>query len=208
IAIVIVANDLRIRRFTPMAERVLNLIPTDIGRPISHIKPNIDCPQLEQLISEAVDRVVPQETEVQDRQGNWYSLRIRPYKNVDNRIDGAVLSLFDVNSARLHEREIGQARQYTRAVFEAALHPMVMLDSTHAVRTANQQFVDLLGMRRTEVENRDFFTLLDGGFDTPALRAAVEQPAGNGELVIRPEIPHAGEKRLRVSVRQVDGSAA
>jgi two-component system CheB/CheR fusion protein len=55
IAIVMIAQDLRIRRFTPMAERVLNLIPTDIGRPISDIKPNIDCPDLEKLIAEAVD---------------------------------------------------------------------------------------------------------------------------------------------------------
>ena len=52
IAIVIVARDLRIRRFTPMAERVLNLIPADIGRPIGHIKPNIDCPDLEARIHE------------------------------------------------------------------------------------------------------------------------------------------------------------
>jgi two-component system CheB/CheR fusion protein len=50
IGIVIVANDLRIRRFTPMAERVLNLLPGDVGRPIGHIRPNIDCPDLEEKI--------------------------------------------------------------------------------------------------------------------------------------------------------------
>jgi len=49
IAIVIVTIDLRIRRFTPMAEKILNLIPGDVGRPIGNIKPNIDCPDLEQL---------------------------------------------------------------------------------------------------------------------------------------------------------------
>lgn len=95
IAIVMVAADLRIRRFTPMAEKVLNLIPTDIGRPISDIKPNIDCGDLEKLITEAIDTVTIQEREVQDRHGNRFSLRIRPYKNVENRIDGAVLALFD-----------------------------------------------------------------------------------------------------------------
>ena len=52
-----VASDLRIRRFTPMAEKVLNLIPTDIGRPISDIKPNIDCSELENLIIECIDTV-------------------------------------------------------------------------------------------------------------------------------------------------------
>jgi two-component system CheB/CheR fusion protein len=100
IAIVMVAADLRVRRYTPMAEKVLNLIPTDIGRPISDIKPNIDCPDLEGLITEAIDSVTIKEREVQDRNGTWYSLRIRPYKNVENRIDGAVLALFDIDSSR------------------------------------------------------------------------------------------------------------
>ena len=90
-----VASDLKIRRFTPMAEKVLNLIPTDVGRPISDIKPNIDCGDLEKLITEAIDSVTIKERQVSDRSGNRYSLRIRPYKNVENRIDGAVLALFD-----------------------------------------------------------------------------------------------------------------
>jgi two-component system CheB/CheR fusion protein len=97
IAIVMVSNDLRIRRFTPMAEKVLNLIATDIGRPIGDIKPNIDYPDLEKLIAEAVDTMTIQEREVQDRNGNRLQLRIRPYKNVENRIDGAVLALFEMD---------------------------------------------------------------------------------------------------------------
>ena len=110
IAIVMVAGDLRIRRFTPMAEKVLNLIPTDVGRPISDIKPNIDCPDLEQLIAEAVDTVTIKEREVQDRHGNWFSLRIRPYKNVENRIDGAVLALFDIDSTKRLEAQMTASR--------------------------------------------------------------------------------------------------
>ena len=97
VAIVIVSNDLRIRRFTPMAERILNLIPSDIGRVIGQIKPNIDCPDLDRLIVECIDSVTPTERDVQDGQGRWYSLRIRPYKSLDNKIDGAVLALFDVD---------------------------------------------------------------------------------------------------------------
>jgi two-component system CheB/CheR fusion protein len=99
IAIVMVTNDLRIRRFTPMAERVLNLIPTDIGRPIGDIKPNIDCADLEQFIADAIESVTIKERECRDRNGNPYLLRVRPYKSVENRIDGAVLVLFDMSEA-------------------------------------------------------------------------------------------------------------
>jgi two-component system CheB/CheR fusion protein len=96
IAIVIVTADLRIRRFTPMAERLLNLIPGDVGRPIGNIKPNFEGPELGQLCAEVVDTVAVVEREVRDRQGRAYSLRIRPYKNLENRIEGAVLTLFDI----------------------------------------------------------------------------------------------------------------
>jgi two-component system CheB/CheR fusion protein len=99
IAIVMVAANLRIRRYTPAAEKVLNLIPTDIGRPISDIKPNIDCPDLEKLIVEAIETVSTHERVCRDRNGKTFTLRIRPYKNTENRIDGAVLALFDVDRA-------------------------------------------------------------------------------------------------------------
>ncbi|HWB53814.1 MAG TPA: CheR family methyltransferase, partial [Tepidisphaeraceae bacterium] len=112
IAIVMVASDLRIRRFTPMAEKVLNLIPTDIGRPISDIKPNIDLPDLEQIISDAIDSVTIKERHCTDRYGNRYLLRVRPYKNVENRIDGAVLALFEVVAAeRSNENAEPQVRK-------------------------------------------------------------------------------------------------
>jgi two-component system CheB/CheR fusion protein len=111
IAIVIISSDLRIRRFTPMAKKVLNLIPGDLDRPIGHIKPNIDCPDLEQLIVDSMDSVAPVERDVRDQSGRWYSLRIRPYKNVENKIDGAVLTLFDVDVPKRSEQRIRLASE-------------------------------------------------------------------------------------------------
>jgi two-component system CheB/CheR fusion protein len=100
IAIVIVSNDLLIRRFTPMAEQTLNLIPSDVGRPFTQISPNIDLPELAALLTNAIETVTQIEREVQDKQGHWYLLRVRPYKSADNRIDGAVVALFDIDAAK------------------------------------------------------------------------------------------------------------
>ena len=100
IAIVIVARDLRVRRFTPAAEKKFNLIPTDIGRPLSQISTTLQCPELTTLITETIDTVSPIERTVQDDHGETYLLRIRPYKTPDNRIDGAVIALFDFNPAK------------------------------------------------------------------------------------------------------------
>src|SRR6266852_1094004 len=97
IAMVMVGGDLRIRRVTPQAEKLLGLIPTDIGRVISNIRPNIDVPDLEQMIAEVIKTVTVQEREVRDREGHWYSLRILPYKTLESMIEGAVVTLVDIN---------------------------------------------------------------------------------------------------------------
>jgi len=146
IAIVIISSDLRIRRFTPMAERVLNLIPGDLDRPIGHIKPNIDCPDLEQLILESIDSVSPIEREVTDQNGRWYSLRVRPYKNVENKIDGAVLTLFDVDVPKRSEQRIRQAKEYTDALMNVIDQPIVVLDSDLRVQMANDRFARAVGL--------------------------------------------------------------
>ena len=100
IAIVIVSSDLRIRRFTPMAEKVFNLIPGDIGRPFSQISTNLVSPELLSMIAEVIDTVTPVERTVKDTDGKAYSLRIRPYKSADNRIEGAVVALFDLDAVK------------------------------------------------------------------------------------------------------------
>jgi two-component system CheB/CheR fusion protein len=73
IPIVMVGRDLRIRRFTPLAEKVFNLIPTDLGRPISDIKPNLRLDHLDRLLAGVIDRLVPHESDVQDREGRAVS---------------------------------------------------------------------------------------------------------------------------------------
>jgi two-component system CheB/CheR fusion protein len=107
IPIVMVSRDLRIRRFTPLAEKVFNLIPTDLGRPLSDIKPNLDAVNLAPLITGVIDGLTPHESEVRDTDGRWYTLRIRPYVTLDNKIDGASVVLLDIDSIR---RELERLR--------------------------------------------------------------------------------------------------
>lgn len=100
IPIVMLTSDLRIRRFTPQAERVLNVIQGDLGRSIGDIKPRINVPDLERLIAEVIDSSSIHEREVQDHEGRWYSLRIRPYRTAENRIEGAVICLVDIDELK------------------------------------------------------------------------------------------------------------
>ncbi len=111
IPILIIGGDFKIRRFTPAAQKLFNVISGDIGRPFINIKHNLNIPKLEELIAYTIHATEPTELDVQDQDGRWYSLKIRPYKTPDNRIDGAVLVLIDIQAAKILLYEATSARK-------------------------------------------------------------------------------------------------
>jgi two-component system CheB/CheR fusion protein len=163
IAIVIVGSDMRIRRFTPMAEKVLNLIPTDVDRSIGHINPNIEGANLEQLIGECIDTISPIEREVLDRQGRWYSLRIRPYRSAENKIEGAVLALFDIDAPKRFEASVRSALDLADAILGNAEHPAALLDATLRLRSANAGFIELFRLPEDGYRGRPLTDIAGSG---------------------------------------------
>ena len=105
IATVFVDHQLRIMRFTPAATRIINLIHSDIGRPVSHIVSNLTgYSYLKEDTQAVLDTLVPKEANVQTAEGLWYNMYIQPYRTTDNVIEGAVLTFVDVTALRnLHE---------------------------------------------------------------------------------------------------------
>ena len=103
--IVMVDNNLMVRRATPTARDTLNITDTDVGRRITELRPNIDIPDLEGLIKEVVETLTVRERDVRDNRGRLYSLRVRPYRTADNKIDGAVLTLVDLDHERAPKKQ-------------------------------------------------------------------------------------------------------
>src|SRR5579864_7215394 len=95
--VVIVGSDLSIRHFTPQAQKFLGLIPADVGRPLHNINPNIEIPDLQSLVLQVMSSPGRVDRELMDRQGKRYQLRILPYHIAENKIDGAVISIFDIS---------------------------------------------------------------------------------------------------------------
>ena len=119
--IIMVDRGLRIRRFTPAAERLFNVIHGDIGRPITDLRLPMDMSDLAALLSEVIDTMSLREREVQDDQGRWYIMQARPYETADNRIDGAVMTLFDVDELT---RRYEVQRHIAITLQENFLHPL------------------------------------------------------------------------------------
>ncbi len=114
IPIVMLDNDRKIRRFTPLAGKALNLIASDVGRSLSDFKLNFHSPDsvldLEQMVSDAIWSTKSQEVEVRDIKGRWFRLQVRPYRTVDRKIDGAVLALVDIDDLKHSLKELKDAR--------------------------------------------------------------------------------------------------
>jgi two-component system CheB/CheR fusion protein len=173
-AIVILDRDLRVRRFTPRAEKVLNLIPTDVGRPLGDIKLNLSLPDLGPLLAavlDTADTASLQEREVRDQQGRWYSLRIRPYKTLENQLDGAVIMLVDIDSVR-------RAREYAESIVATVREPLLVLGADLCVLTASQSFYRVFQVTPEETEKRFLYELGNGQWDLPELRRRLAGLAG------------------------------
>jgi two-component system CheB/CheR fusion protein len=98
LAMVMVGADLSVRRFTPQATTMLGLMASDLGRPIPRLKLKIDAARLEGMMLEVIHEVQPRQAQVQDQEGKWLVLRITPYRTLDNRIEGVVLTILDRNA--------------------------------------------------------------------------------------------------------------
>jgi two-component system CheB/CheR fusion protein len=98
IAVVMVGSDLTIRRFTPEAQKFLGLIPADVGRPLLNINPTIEIPDFQSHVLHVMSNLRPVEKELRDRKGGRFQLRILPCRTVDNKIDGAVITIIGINT--------------------------------------------------------------------------------------------------------------
>ncbi len=205
--IVMTGRDLRIRRFTPTAERVLRLIATDVGRPISDLKPRINVPNLEEILQQVLDTLRPHEQEVHDEEGRLYLMRVRPYRSAENRIDGTVLQLIDVTELRQSLDEVRYARDYAQAIVDTVRDPLVVLDENLAITDANRAFYDVLKTTQGATLGHKLFEVAHGRFDLPAVHTLFEQlnhaSAASHEIEIEHR-PERGEVRnLLVSARRL-----
>jgi two-component system CheB/CheR fusion protein len=168
-------HELRIRRFNAVAKETLHLIPADVGRPIGNIKTGLDIDDFEGMLRDAIDNLKIETREVQDHHGRWYLLQIRPYKTGENKIEGVVLSLADIDALKRGLGEAERARNYAQAIIEALREPLLVLDRDLRVVSANQAFYELFKISSQQAENSLVYELGDRQFDLPELRRLLEE---------------------------------
>jgi two-component system CheB/CheR fusion protein len=205
IPILMLEADLRIRRFTATAATLFNLIPTDIGRPLSDIKHNLTITDLETQILEVINTLHLKSQEVQDQAGQWYDLRIRPYRTIDNRIDGAVVVLIEIDALKRTTEQLREARDYAEAIVQTVRESLLVLNADLQVMTANQRFYDTFQVTSNQTENTCIFDLGNGQWNIPQLRLLLEDLLPHNTQIedfqVTHEFEHIGQKTMQLNAR-------
>jgi two-component system, chemotaxis family, CheB/CheR fusion protein len=167
IGTVFLDTNLNIQRFTPAVMDFVNLIQTDVGRPLAHIVSNL---RYEHLVADAKDvlrTLAPKELEVQTQKGSWYSMRILPYRTVENVIDGVVVTFFDITTLKEAEagaekarlKAVGNERSF-RQILDVVQNAVIHLDTAGRITYMNVLAQQFFGYKEVDILGRSFVTTL------------------------------------------------
>jgi two-component system, chemotaxis family, CheB/CheR fusion protein len=208
IAAIFLDNDLHVKRFTPPATHVVNLIPTDVGRPLSDIVVNLEDDSLQDDAQEVLQTLVAKDREVHMKTGTWYLMRIRPYRTVRNVIDGLVITFVDVTQLKQAEVLAQEAHAYAESIVQTVREPLVVLDAELCVVSANQAFYQAFQESPSTAEHRYLYALGNGQWNSPGLRELLENVLPhNGvfqDFEIVHDFPHIGRKVMLLNARRLD----
>jgi two-component system CheB/CheR fusion protein len=200
--------QLRISRFTPAATQVINLIQTDVGRPVGHIVSNLaGYDRLVVDVQRVLDSLVPFETEVQITAGAWYLLRIRPYRTLENTIEGAVITFVDISELKQMEAALREAQMFAESIVATVREPLLVLDENLHVVSANQAFYRTFQVKQDETVGRALYELGNRQWDIPALRQLLEdilpQNTTFDDFRVTHEFDQIGRRTMLLNARRI-----
>jgi len=150
-----------ILRFTPTATKIVNLIESDIGRPIAHIVSNLrGYNQLPNDVKSVLDTLVTKMIKVQSVEGRWYDMVIQPYRTIENVIEGAVVTFIDITEENIALKKLSVSELSYRTLFETTKEGILVLDGvTGQIKDVNPYLIELLGYSKMEFLEKEIWNI-------------------------------------------------
>lgn len=206
--VVMVDRGLRIRRLTAASAKVLKIVPSDIGRPITDIRWDVDVPNLDELIAGVIETLAPKDLDVQAKDGHWYSLQVRPYRTTSDKIDGAVIVLSDINEAKKATEQIEKARLFMEEALATVREPLLVLKQNLSVIYANPSFMKTFHVRLEDTKGKFLYELGNGQWNIPQLRSLLNEVLSKDVPVLDFEVaydfPNVGRKTMLLHARKIE----
>lgn len=161
IATIFLDHQQNILRFTPTANKIINLIQSDVGRPIAHIVSNLlHYNQLTADVKGVLDTLIAKNIQVETIEGKWYEMIIQPYRTIENVIEGAVLTFVDITEARRAKERLAISETSYRLLFETTQEGILILDgSTGKIKRVNPFLIKLLGYPENEIVGKKIWDI-------------------------------------------------
>ncbi|HZR47098.1 MAG TPA: PAS domain-containing protein, partial [Candidatus Manganitrophaceae bacterium] len=206
-AILFLDNNLKVRRFTPSMTQVMNLMPGDVGRTVSGIATYLAEPDLTGDIEEVLRTLAFREKEVFTRQGQWYRMRISPYRTLDNMIDGVVIVFTEITEAKRAAERSEAALRYAENIIATIREPLLVLDKQFRVVSANESYYRTFRVRKDQVIGERVYSLGNQEWNIPSLRVLLEEVLSKGATIEDYPVSHTfkevGFKQMRLNARKV-----
>lgn len=212
IATIFLDKNLCIKRFTPKATEIINLISTDIGRPISHIVSNLDYDKLVDDSRNVLKNLEPVTIESIDNSGHWYVIRIIPYRTITNIIDGVVITFLNIHAQKQAEeqlksakKEMNLSRDMNFSLINYVPHSTVIIDNHLKVLLANQQFIDQFQVEYDEIIGHYLDKKLH--WDHSKLKTLITKMMSGHPLIEDYQLEMTNNQIVTISTRMISSSA-
>jgi two-component system, chemotaxis family, CheB/CheR fusion protein len=174
IATVFLDRELRVTRYTPAAVALFNLIPGDIGRPLTDMATQLDYPELGDDAARVLERLVPVEREVGRSGGSWYLARLMPYRTADDHIAGIVFTFIEITERKRAE----EMRMWLSAVVSSTTDAIVSFALDQTILSWNSGAQRLFGYTPDEAIGQPLAVLATGQSSGELARMIAEISAG------------------------------
>jgi two-component system CheB/CheR fusion protein len=160
IATLFLDKELRIRQYTSHMTRIIKLIPGDEGRPFTDLVSTLDYPGFTTDALEVLRKLVFIEKTIPTADGSWFKVRIMPYRTVDDRIEGLVITFINITESKILQNELLKTGMMMRSIVDSIAHFIICLSPEGNILEFNSEAEETLGMKRGDIIGKNFISLL------------------------------------------------
>ncbi len=150
IATLFLDDALHVRRFTPRTTKIIKLIPGDVGRPITDITSDLDYPGLVEDAQEVLRTLVFKERPISARGDRWFLVRIMPYRTLENKIDGVVITFSDISVSKKLELALRDKESQLHVLQDSLPQLFWTSHSAGACDHVSRQWVEYTGIEEAK----------------------------------------------------------